>query len=157
MRETTLIGLQHPEYIDDGAWLRVDHPTVQPLADGHPVLGWEGDPRLCVYLHLESQTFVLWRLEANQEYMPVASFGLGKEITPQSVNLTIQRLIEVDSRRGFDPGLDVLAAQEAVARDAHNTRMDALGEFADKLQYGLSRSHLPGVDVTRIRQLPSRR
>lgn len=157
MREQTLVGLQHPEYINDGEWVRVDHPTVAPLQDGAPTLGWEGDPRLAVYLHLESKTFVLWRLEANQEYLPVATFGLGQEITPASVNATIRRLIEVDGRRGFDPAQDVLDTQAALAADQTRIRQDWLGDFADKLIYGLSRSHLPGVDVTRIRQVPSRR
>ena len=158
VRELTLPGVvRHPEFIDGGTWRLVDHPTVRPLQDGASDLGWDGDPRLAVYLHLESETFVLWRLEASGEYLPVGRFGLGADITPASINATIRRLIEVDSRRGFDPYTDVigkLAAQEATTAQ---TRQDALGEFADKFLYGLSRSHLPGVDITRVRNAPSRR
>lgn len=156
LREETLLRADHPEFIGN-EWVRVDHPTCDPFQTGAPDLGWEGDERLVVYLHKEAETFVLWRLEANGEYMPISTFGIGQEITPASVNHTIRDLIRTDTRRGFNAYTTVMDAGEAVAKDQARRQLDWLHDFADKLLYGLSRSHLPGVDVTRIRQLPSRR
>ena len=156
VREQTLTTVIHPEYIGND-WQLVNHPTVRPLTDGTPELGWEGDPRLAVYLHKPAQAFVLWRLEANGEYMPVGHFGLGEDLTPAGINQTIRRLIEVDSRRGFDPGADVIGRVQADERAEEADRQAALEQFADKFLFGLSRSHLPGVDITYVRNVNSRR
>ena len=156
-RELTFATVHHPEFIDDGTWMLVDHPTVRPLQDGEPTLGWDGDPRLAVYLHLQSECFVVWRLEANGEYLPVAQYGLGQSITPESINQTIRDLIRTDSRRGFDPYDAVIEAQNIVDRHQETDRQAQVHELADKMLYGLSRSHLPGVDVTRVRNVTSRR
>ena len=152
MREITLATVYHPEHIGN-EWVLVDHPTVRPLQDGSPALGWEGDPRLAVYLHKPSKTFVLWRLEMNGEYMPISHYGIENELTPASINLTIQGLIRTDSRRGFDPGAAVL---EQVAKDEAANEVawrERVSQTADKLLYGLSKSHLPGVDVSYPRNL----
>ncbi len=156
VRELTLTTVRHPQFIGND-WQLVDQPTVRPLTDGAPELGWEGDPRLAVYLHKPAQAFVLWRLEANGEYMPVGHFGLGADITPAGINQTIRRLIEVDSRRGFDPGADVIGRIQADEAAAEKDRHAALEQFADKFLFGLSRSHLPGIDITRVRNVNSRR
>ena len=150
-----IVAVDHPEHLY--GMLRVDHPTLDPLTQGAADLGWEGDPRLVVYLHKPAQTFVLWRLEASGEYLPVGQFGIGEDITPASVNATIRRLIEVDSRRGFDPYTDVITTNAAQERSAERSYQDALEQFADKFMFGLSRSHLPGVDITRVRNAPSQR
>ena len=152
MREISLATVYHPEHIDND-WVLVDHPTTRPLQDGSPALGWEGDARLAVYLHKPSKTFVLWRLEATGEYMPISHYGLENELTPASINATIRDLIRTDSRRGFDPGAAVLeqvAKTEAADAAAWKERVSAT---ADKLLFGLSQSHLPGVDVSYPRNL----
>lgn len=154
-RELTLTSVYHPEFIDD--WQLVDHPTCRPLVNGAPDLGWEGDPRLAVYLHNESKTFVLWRLEAHGEYMPVARLQPGAPITPGSINSLIRNLIRIDSRRGFDALTEVEQAQTAHNAAIDTERREAVISMADKLHFGLAHSHLPGVDVTRPRQLVSRR
>jgi hypothetical protein len=69
-RELTLSTVYHPEHMD-GGWQRVDHPTVEPFQKGAPDLGWEGDPRLVVYLCNPTKQFVLWRLEHDDEYRRV--------------------------------------------------------------------------------------
>lgn len=153
-REVTLLGVHHPEFID-GEWERVDHPVVGPFADGAPDLGWEGDTRLVVYLHNPSKTFVLWRYEHDGQYRPVQP--LPYNLTPASVNETITNLIRTDQRRGFDAYQEVVDSQAAYDRAAANETKDRISDFADKLLYGLSRSHMPGVDVTVLRQVPSRR
>lgn len=153
MRELTFAAVHHPQFIDGGEWMLVDHPTVRPLQKGAPDLGWEGDERLAVYLHQKSKTFVLWRLEAGGEYMPVSSYGVGEQITPATVNETIRGLIRTDSRRGFNPLDDVadqMAKAEAVQQAEHRER---ISQTADKLLYGLSKSHLPGVEVPYRRNL----
>lgn len=152
MRELTLATVYHPEHIGN-EWLLVDHPTVRPLQDGAPDLGWEGDPRLAVYLHKPSKTFVLWRLESNGEYLPVSRYAVGEEITPASVNQTIRDLIRTDSRRGFDPGADVFNRMDMVERERERVHHDRVVAAADKILFALSKAHLPGVDVSYPRNL----
>ena len=148
-RELTLLNVVHPDTQDNGAWLRVDHPVLAPLFDGAPDLGWEGDSRLVVYLHLEAQTFCLWRLEANGEYMPVAHMPAGASLTNESVNKLITRLVEIDQRRGFDPYADVIATQDRVDAEAEARRKEWLSEFCDKFLFGAARQHLPGLDIAK--------
>lgn len=154
VREETLLTVWHPEFIGND-WQRVDHPVLAPLHNGAPDLGWEGDQRLVVYLHKPSQTFVLWRLEADGQYSPC--MNLPYTLSPQAVNETIRRLIDHDTRRGFDAYQSIIDAQELADRHREQDRMDAIVQFADKLHYGLSRSHLPGVWATRVRNVTSRR
>jgi type I restriction enzyme M protein len=71
-----------------------------------------------VYLHNESKTFVLWRLEHDGEYRPACQLPPGQEITPGNISRLIQNLIRIDNRRGFDPAAAVYAAQDEQARDA---------------------------------------
>jgi len=155
-RELTLTRVHHPEFIGND-WQLVDHPTVRPLTDGAPDLGWEGDPRLAIYLFKPGQRFVLWRLEANGEYQTVAQLPESASITPQSVNGLIRNLIRIDQRNGFDPYADVMGVIETAERHEASDHAARLAEFADKFHYGLSRSFIPGVDFTRIRNVPSRR
>lgn len=154
-RELTLTSVYHPEFID--GWQLVDHPTIRPIQNGAPDLGWEGDTRLAVYLHNETKTFVLWRLEFDGEYRPVARLQSGQEITPDAVNSLIRNLVRIDARRGFDPGAEVQDAQDKWKADQEKVRKEAVADFADRLQFGFAHSHLPGVDVTRPRQVLSRR
>lgn len=153
-RELTLTGIAHPEFIGD-EWQLVDHPTVRPIQQGEPTLGWEGDERLAMYLHKPTQSFVLWRLERNEQYEPICHSQ--KELTPAAINMLIRRLIEIDGRRGANPLAVVENSIIAHERELARVRQDAVADFADKLEYGLSRSHLPGVDVPRSRHVLSRR
>ena len=150
MRELTLLGVYHPEFMDN-EWQRVDHPTVEPLQRGNPTLGWDGDPRLVVYLHKPSQTFMLWRLENDNEYRAVAKLPPGASITPESMNACIRNLIRIDSRRGFNPLDDVEASMAAQDKAAESHRQAFIADFADKFHAALAWSHLPGVSHTRIR------
>ena len=147
-RELTLTAVYHPQFID--GWQLVDHPTLLPVQNGAPDLGWEGDPRLAVYLHGETKTFVLWRLENDWIYRPVARLQPGAPITPESVNSLIRNLVRIDSRRGFDAFTEVEQSQAAHDRVVETERQEATAALAEKLQFGLARSHLPGVDVSRL-------
>lgn len=155
-RETTLLTVHHPEFIGND-WQRVDHLVIRPLTDGAPDLGWEGDDRLVVYICKPTQQFVLWRLEADGEYRPCATLPPNASMTPGNVNELIRRLVAHDTRRGYDAYTDVVTQQDLAARDAERVRQEWVADFADKLHYGLSRSHLPGVWATRVRNAPSRR
>lgn len=156
IREETLLTVDHPEFID-GQWQRVDHPTCAPLQDGLPTVGWEGDPRLVVYLCLPTKQFVLWRLEATNEYLPVCALPSGGEITVQNIARLCARLVEIDTRRGHDAHQSVMDAIDTYERHQETDRQAWLGDVADRLLFGLANSHLPGISITRPRQLLSRR
>jgi hypothetical protein len=146
-RELTISIVHHPEHIGND-WQLVDHPTISPLQDGAPELGWEGDNRLAIYLCKPTQQFVLWRFEQDNEYRPVAQLPPDTAITPGSINKLICRLVEIDQRRGFDPYQDVIAAVEEDEKVEAKAQQERIEQVADKLLFGLSRSHLPGVDIS---------
>jgi hypothetical protein len=87
-------------------------------------------------------------LENDGEYRPVAQLPSGAAITPDSVNRLIRRLVEIDQRRGFDPYLDVITSIEKAEKDQAQAQQERIVQVADKLLFGLSRSHLPGIDVS---------
>lgn len=146
-RELTLTAIVHPLNIGGDEWLRVDHPTLDPIQNGAPTLGWEGDPRLVVYLHGKSKTFVLWRLEHDDEYRAVAQ--IKDNISEENVNALCRRLVEIDTRNGFDAYQDVMDAQARADLEADKHREAWVSDFSDKLLFGLARSHLPGVDIAK--------
>lgn len=147
-REINLGVIEHPQFIDN-EWMRVDHPTVDPLRVGAPDLGWEGDQRLSVYLHLPSKRFVLWRLEYDGEYRVVAQLPEGASITPASVNSLISNLQKWDQRQGFDPYQYVMDRQAADDAAREKITHDRVVDFADRLHFALARTHRPGIDVAK--------
>lgn len=160
MREVTYATYPHPEFLGAG-WQRVDHPELAPLTVGEPTLGWQGDPRLAIYKGATRgedgrprTSYVLYRLEADGEYRPVCAIQgtLGVE----TVSRLCARLVEIDGQRGWDP-LAVIAQEDAYRAKAARDRQTAfIGDFADKFQFALRWSHLPGVDIVRPRQAPTR-
>lgn len=150
-----IVAVDHPEHLY--GMLRVDHPTLDPLTQGAADLGWEGDPRLVVYLNQLTDRFFLYRLEDDNQYRGVAQLPAGGEITPANVNQLCRMLVRTDQRRGFDPVADIVAAQDAYQRKAAADRQAFIEGWADKFHYTLARSHLPGIDISRPRLTTSRR
>lgn len=143
--EPTLARVDHPETLRvdsiDGVThlLRVDHPVVAPLQEGNPSIGWEGDPRLCMYLDGRANAWVLMRLEADFQYRVVTVSPVDRPLNPEEINKLCLRLVMHDTRRGFNP-------KEAV--DSHNATVDAEKQkvaderheqVADKLAWGLKK------------------
>lgn len=155
-RELTLTAIYHPQFIDT-EWQLVEHPTVDPLTKGDPTLGWEGDPRLAVYLYNPTKQFVLWRLENDEQYRPVCKLPPNASITQENINRLIRKLQMIDQRNGHNPYEAVMAAQEYEANAIENERQSRLADFADKFHFALSRAHLPGVTISRVRNILPRR
>lgn len=156
MRELTLVGVAHPEFLEEGQYLLVDHPITAPLTEGDPTLGWEGDSRLAIYLHLENKNFVLFRLEHDNEYRAVARLPEGRVLDQQQMNLLIKRLVEHDVRRGFDPYQEIVKTQEAIEKDLRRNQHDQNIELGDKLHWAFAHSYVPGFDICRPRQVPKK-
>jgi len=99
-REITLEpGFVHPQVVD-GRTLWMDsglRNLIDKLHNGDPALGWEGDPRLALYM--EGDTWVLSRYEADGTYRDVCKSRPGLALDER----LIVRLMEHDMRRGFDP------------------------------------------------------
>ena len=96
--EPTLTSVYHPQNLrmdsPHGVSLmqRVDHPVVDPLQNGSPALGWEGDPRLCMYVCPADDVFILLRFEHDGEYRVVCVSPVGGDMNPEEVNKLIRRL-----------------------------------------------------------------
>jgi len=74
-REHDLGRVRHPDHlVVAGRNLTlVDDPLVAPLAAGYPPLGWEGDPRLALYIDRLRGEWVLVRFEAEASSSPSSS------------------------------------------------------------------------------------
>lgn len=98
LRENTAPGVTFPEWVD-GRRLWID-PSVRDMIDvlhnGDPVLGWEGDPRLALYL--EDGAWCVYRYEADGEMRPVCRSRPGLALDAR----LIRHLQSHDQRRGFD-------------------------------------------------------
>lgn len=148
MRELTIHTVVHPQYLEDGLFLLIEHPGLKPLEDY--------DDRYAIYENLQTQQFVLFRLQHDNIYRPEATLPPGRFLNEATINALITRLIDHDTRRGFDPYLDIVKAQEAHVQAQKSERRAWIEEVGDKLHWGLSRSYLPGVDITRPRLVPKR-
>lgn len=108
MRENTLTVAQADLVIPDyyRGMQKWDSPEVADIVDrlrsGDPALGWEGDPRLVLYIEgVEDgeKRWVLYRLEHDGSLRGVLRSRPG---LPLDQRLII-KLMENDTRRGFDP------------------------------------------------------
>lgn len=143
--EPTLARVDHPETlrvdsIDGVTHLqRVDHPAVRPLQDGLPAVGWEGDTRLCMYVDLRANVWVLMRLEADFQYRTVTVSPMGRQLNDEEINKLCLRLVLHDTRRGFKPKEAVDAHNASVDKEKKAASDEHIEQVADKLAWGLKK------------------
>ena len=141
MRELTYStqNVMHPEYRGNKR-LWVD-PEVQDIVDrlhnGDATLGWEGDPRLALYLvnTPEGQTWELSRLEADGEYRTVC-----RSRPNLSLDLSlIRHLVAHDLRKKQEQDiLDLVDAEnKKIQEKAQSASEDRLIEGLDRAVHGL--------------------
>lgn len=134
MRELTLTTneIAHPQTLPDGSAVWIESGIREKLQQGAPELGWEGDPRLEVYLGPGNCLYV-WRLEGDGAYRLVSRSKPGVGLDER----LIHHLVSHDTRRGVDPKDSV---------DTHNAKLDAEREYrndeitsqaAERLAHGL--------------------
>lgn len=139
-RELTLHHneLVHPQMIG-GALTWAPGHGLDDLADrlkwGDETKGWAGDSRLTLARrgHGRSQVWELWRLESNNKYSLVCKSRPG---LPFPHNL-IERLVEHDTRRGFDVKKYVDDHNKSVEQNAPGR--NKAQEAAAKLYWALRR------------------
>ncbi len=132
-REITLTpGFIHPQVVD-GKVLWLDsgiRDLVHKMHYGDPVIGWEGDPRLAIYLDQDRTTgedvWTVERLESDGVYRTVCRSRPGLALDER----LLLRLMEHDTRRGFDP-----ASLEAFTPQEGNTERD------DQLRNALEKAY----------------
>lgn len=131
-RELTLEASEivHPAVIDGRTlWVSPEiEDMIHKLHHGDPTLGWEGDPRLALYR--VNDRWVLYRLEHDNEYRVVCVSAAEQRLDER----LIQRLVEHDHRRGFDP---VAVAAQEYDRQADPAGEERLAEAMEKVVYGL--------------------
>ena len=122
--------LVHPTYVNGRQlWVSPEvEDIVHKLHYGDLILGWEGDPRLALYID-EEQRWVLERLEADGEYRPVCRSKPGLALDER----LIIRLMEHDHRRGFD------AAALPEGRPEDPEADDRMREGLERVYWGLKR------------------
>lgn len=100
IREASYGNVAHPEWLNGRRVWRDGHldEVVRRLQQGDPTKGWEGDPRLEVYLNSETRRWEIWRLEHDGEYRivlysdPDVTFDFD----------VIDHLVAHDRNRGYD-------------------------------------------------------
>lgn len=148
-REAEFTG-QHPETLrghDELAGYsylidRVDGPLGQPFRHGAPALGWEGDLRLQLYWDGSEARYVLMRLEHDGQYRAVTATKQHTILNDEKVNQVIRRLVQTDTRRGFDVKATVDSHNAAIDREKARVEGDKHENMADKLRWALKRDGL---------------
>lgn len=140
--EDDLSGIRHPDHLRLGRrhLALVDDELVSPLQRGDGLIGWEGDPRLALYIDAAAGEWVLVRLEVDRRYRiaavtdPVAA-GMGPV---DVVGHLIAWCVTHDRNRGYDPAAVVLAANDAREVELDRQRDDlVVGELAPRLRHAL--------------------
>lgn len=138
MRENTLGRVAHPDTIrlPDGERHLIEDPHADRLFKGDPVLGWEGDDRLALYVNYRAGRWELIRLEGDGNYrfvVAVPGFVRGHE----AIGWLIVWLVEHDVRRGFDPRAATDAVNDGIEKAARKAETERNHEFAERLEHGL--------------------
>lgn len=151
-REVTYAHVSHPEHLgfrhgrDVLSMYLVDDVFTETVTKGDSVLGWEGDPRLAVYMAMpqpacpEASYWVV-RLCADGTYQTIlraAAVIKGPEIMAGFV----RRLVEIDGRRGFDPIASLDKAEERARKAQDDQIADAAGDVADRLAFAARKDGL---------------
>lgn len=134
MRELTIStnDIKHPHALPDGSVVWVDASIRDRLQNGCPITGWEGDPRLEVYLGPENRLH-LWRLEADGEYRLLARSAPNAPLDERIIHL----LVAHDTRRGYKPKESVDAHNAQVRRARDEKDDEKMSEAADRLAHGV--------------------
>lgn len=113
-------------------------PAVQDFVDllhnGYAPFGWEGDESLGLYIG-EHGGWELWRLCEDNVMRMVCRSKAGAKL---DVRL-LQRLVEMDARRGFDAAEDVIAHNDALEAQKEKEAIEALMEPMDKVLWGINK------------------
>lgn len=141
LSELTLNTVIHPDPLPRYPHkILVVHPVVSSLTEGSPAQGWEGDVRLAIYLDTKQQRFQLWRLEHDNQYRMAAQLPANAGMSPAVINSLIDRLLQHDSRRGFDANTAVQKATVAADALADKNLAEIVREhIAPKLMWALDK------------------
>lgn len=133
----------HPLYLGFGdgppECVRVDDPVLRPLWFGAPDLGWGADGRYCAFSRPSTGSFLIVRLEPDNEYRVIREFRQDHMLTPAQVNELCRWLVERDVRRGFDVGRYIEDHNAAVDREKERRWDEERLEIADKLAFALAK------------------
>ena len=146
----------HPEFLalgDELAMVLVqDQPdATRPIVFGSPSHGWGGDPRMAVYYDprggRDQGAYVIARLCDDGEYRLIMEMRANdRPLSPAGVNLVVRRLVEIDSRRGFDAHADVVAHNDRVEAEQRRRNDEwVTEEIAPRLAWAFGRDRAAHV------------
>lgn len=138
MREQTLARVDHPELLtlDGDTVALVSDPVAASLQKGDPALGWEGDPRLALYLDRAEGAWVLVRLESDNVYrMTMALPGSIRGI--DAVAQMVVALVTHDRNRGFDALAVVESHKAREERESKARQAEFSAEAASRMSHAL--------------------
>lgn len=98
----------------------ISDPFADPLWKGEPILGWEGDNRLALYLAPRQATWALVRYCEDRSLQVIKTVPATPGSAVNVVGELIGFLLGHDSRRGVNP-----IAEAAAHNDAQVARVDA--------------------------------
>ena len=134
-------SLSRPE-LHEGELLWVNRDVIDKITNGDPVLGWEGDDRLAVFLEdKELEVWALYRLEDDNQWRHVVRTEPGIPFDERIIHWLCQHDMR---RKPADFDLDALVKE-------HNDKVDAdkqaaqdeyiAEELAPRLQRALRLDH----------------
>lgn len=142
-REATLGRVKHPEWLrfgdgDTDSRQLIDDPVADRLWKGDAVLGWEGDDRLALYVNYTRAQYELVRLEADGKYrvsLAAPGFYGGVRVVAEF----IIKFMEHDTRRGYDPYLDVVAKNTQIEMENARKAKELDYEMLDRVGTALKK------------------
>lgn len=152
MREATLTAHRFPDPLRLGEGgsgntrarqlTLIEDPLVSPIQKGEPILGWEGDERMALYVDHLTGEWLLVRFEHDGVYRVVVGVSIDAYSGHEIVPFLITWIVEHDTRRGFDPISSVI--EHNARLDAENqSGLDALAsEAADRVAHGIRKDGL---------------
>ena len=139
------MGIMTPHFQPNGQIVEIDSDLVDALQNGHPTLGWDGDPLLFLAYNRATDRIEVWRHNLNRDGKPglVMQSKPGQRIADMNI---IKVLMAHDTRRN-DVVADMQKHNAKVRQDAKDAERDRMGEASERLYHGLQKDigvHLTG-------------
>lgn len=133
--ESTVGRVDHPVLLDGG--VLIDDAVADRLQRGDPTVGWEGDPRLALYLHRGRRQWELWRLEVDGRYRPSVTLSTEGRRGIDAVGELLVWLVTHDGRRGYKVINAAMVSHDRTEADRAYSNDQHSAESAERLAHAL--------------------
>ena len=143
IREPDFTPVMHPVALERGGLRLWVEPEVQEIVHklhyGDAVVGWEGDPRMALYLN-EDNKWLLVRWSPNPETMEEEPVPVLLSRPDVPIGGLIRWLVEHDCRNGHDVMAELKRRRATREAEANAESKELIGETVDRLAFSFSKN-----------------